>query len=298
MVHHRPHGRADRGPGAVARTAARHGHDPLAGPRRDRSAGLDVLLAPPQLGRDPRGPVGPGGRSRPPPPRRTRSWPRRSTFPWPATSARVEPQSDGTLAWRAGFFTPEKEYAAVLQRGGSPTQAGKSQQEWIEAETRNGVAGGTVTIGGREWTRMEGDPTPDDRRSLVLVEDGTDDARDRLGVRGQSWRRWPGHALRSRAEVTPARVPGRQTRPCCLDPFPGPVEVRLADVGQGGAALPERQGHLEVDGARLELGHDLVQGRPGLLVAQAGEVLGVPARQGRAGLGHDADATSVTSARK
>ena len=44
---------------------------------------------------------------------------------------------------------------------------------WIEAETRNGVPGGTVTIGGREWTRMEGDPTPDERRSLVLVEDGT-----------------------------------------------------------------------------------------------------------------------------
>jgi hypothetical protein len=95
------------------------------------------------------------------------------TFPWPATSARVEPQADGTLAWRAGFYTPEKEYAAILQRGQFPAQADKAQADWIAGETRKGVAGGTVTLAGREWTRMEGDPTPDDRRSLVLVEDGT-----------------------------------------------------------------------------------------------------------------------------
>jgi hypothetical protein len=96
-----------------------------------------------------------------------------ATFPWPATSARVEPQADGTVAWRAGFYTPEKEYAAILQRGQFPEQAAKAQQDWIETETRKGVAEGTVTIGGREWTRMPGDPTPDERRSLVLIEDGT-----------------------------------------------------------------------------------------------------------------------------
>ena len=95
------------------------------------------------------------------------------TFPWPATSARLEPQSDGTVAWRAGFYTPEQEYAAILQRGQFPQQAAAAQQEWVESETRNGVAGESVTIGGREWTRMEGDPTPDERRSLVLVKDGT-----------------------------------------------------------------------------------------------------------------------------
>jgi hypothetical protein len=95
------------------------------------------------------------------------------TFAWPATSARVEPQADGTVAWRVGFYTPEQEYAAILQRGQFPEQAAKVQQDWIEAETRKGVAGAMVTIGGREWTRMEGDPTPDDRRSLVLLEDGT-----------------------------------------------------------------------------------------------------------------------------
>jgi hypothetical protein len=95
------------------------------------------------------------------------------TFPWPATSARVEPQADGTLGWRAGFYTPDEEYAAVLQRGDFPKQALAAQQEWIESETRNGVAGGTVAVGGREWMRMEGDPTPDDRRSLVLIEGGT-----------------------------------------------------------------------------------------------------------------------------
>jgi hypothetical protein len=95
------------------------------------------------------------------------------TFPWPATSARVEPQADGTVGWRVGFYTPGEEYAAVLQRGQFPKQAVAAQTDWIESETRDGVAGGSVTIGGREWTRMEGDPTPDDRRSLVLVEDGT-----------------------------------------------------------------------------------------------------------------------------
>ena len=95
------------------------------------------------------------------------------TFPWPATSARVEPQADGTLGWRVGFYTPEQEYAAILQRGQFPDQAVSAQQDWIEAETRNGVVGGTVTLGDRQWTRMEGDSTPDDRRSLVLVEDGT-----------------------------------------------------------------------------------------------------------------------------
>ncbi len=94
-------------------------------------------------------------------------------FPWPATSARVEPQADGTLVWRAGFYTPDEEYAAILQRGEFPAQADKAQEDWIADETRKGVAGGTVTIADREWTRMEGDPTPDERRSLVLVEDGT-----------------------------------------------------------------------------------------------------------------------------
>ena len=95
------------------------------------------------------------------------------TFPWPATSARVEPQADGTVAWRAGFYTPQEEYAAILQRGEFPEQAVKAQQDWVQTETRDGVAGETVTIGGRQWTRMEGDPTPDERRSLVLIEDGT-----------------------------------------------------------------------------------------------------------------------------
>jgi hypothetical protein len=95
------------------------------------------------------------------------------TFPWPATSARVEPQPDGTLGWRAGFYTPDEDYAAILQRGEFPAQADEAQAEWIADETRKGVAGGTVTIADREWTRMEGDPTPDERRSLVLVEDGT-----------------------------------------------------------------------------------------------------------------------------
>jgi hypothetical protein len=96
-----------------------------------------------------------------------------TSFPWPATSARVEPQPDGTVVWRAGFYTPGEEYAAILQRGEFPEQAAAAAEDWVQAETRNGVAGGTVTIAGREWTRMEGDPTPDDRRSLVLVTDAT-----------------------------------------------------------------------------------------------------------------------------
>jgi len=94
-------------------------------------------------------------------------------FAWPATSARVEPQPDGTVVWRVGYYTAAEDYAALLQRGAFPEQAQGSIEEWIAAETREGVAGPTVTIGGREWVRMEGLPTPDERRSLVAVEDGT-----------------------------------------------------------------------------------------------------------------------------
>lgn len=92
-------------------------------------------------------------------------------FAWPATSARVEPQSDGTVAWQVGFYTPDEAYAALMQRGTFPEQAQQAQEEWIEAQTRDGQAGQTVRIGGREWVRAVGDPVPDDRRSL-LAQDG------------------------------------------------------------------------------------------------------------------------------
>jgi hypothetical protein len=95
------------------------------------------------------------------------------SFGWPATSARVEPQPDGTLAWRVGFYTPAEEYAALLQRGVFAEQAQGSVEQWVADETRDGVAGEMVTLGGREWVRLEGDPIPDERRSLVAVEAGT-----------------------------------------------------------------------------------------------------------------------------
>jgi hypothetical protein len=95
------------------------------------------------------------------------------SFAWPATSARIEPQVDGTVAWQVGFYTPDEDYAAIMQRGAFPEQAVQAQQDWIEAQTRNGVAGQTESVDGRDWTRLEGDPVPDDRRSLLLVEDGT-----------------------------------------------------------------------------------------------------------------------------
>ena len=95
------------------------------------------------------------------------------SFAWPATSARVEPQPDGTVVWRVGYYSQAEDYAGLLQRGVFPEQAQGSIEDWIAAETREGVAGQTVTIDGREWVRMEGDPTPDERRSLVAVQDGT-----------------------------------------------------------------------------------------------------------------------------
>lgn len=88
-------------------------------------------------------------------------------FAWTATSARVEPQPDGTLVWRVGYYTPAQDYAALLQRGEFPEQAVAAAEDWVAAETRNGLPGEQVTIGGRPWVRMEGDPTPDERRSLV-----------------------------------------------------------------------------------------------------------------------------------
>jgi hypothetical protein len=95
------------------------------------------------------------------------------TFGWPATSARVEPQPDGTTTWRVGFYTPDEEYAALLQRGVFPEQAQGVVEAWVASETREGVAGEVVTIAGRDWVRLQGDPTPDERRSLVAVEAGT-----------------------------------------------------------------------------------------------------------------------------
>ncbi len=96
-----------------------------------------------------------------------------STWPWGATSARIEPQPDGTIIWRVGYLTPAEDYAALLQRGVFPAQAAGTRDEWITSETRNGVAAGSVTLGGRSWVRMEGDPKPDDKRSLVNDQDGT-----------------------------------------------------------------------------------------------------------------------------
>lgn len=93
-------------------------------------------------------------------------------FTWPATSARLEPQDDGTIAWQVGFYTPQEAYAAIMQRGRFPDQAAQAQQAWIDERTRGGVAGETVDLGGRQWTRMVGDPVPDDRRSLVMAQDG------------------------------------------------------------------------------------------------------------------------------
>ena len=94
-------------------------------------------------------------------------------FAWSATSARIEPQPDGTVVWRVGFYTPEDAYAGVLQRGVFPEQATGSLDDWVAEQTRHGTRSGTVTIGGREWVRMEGDPTPDEKRSLVSVGEGT-----------------------------------------------------------------------------------------------------------------------------
>lgn len=96
-----------------------------------------------------------------------------AAFTWTATSARVEPQPDGTVVWRAGFYTPSQDYAALLQRGVFPEQAQGSVDQWVDEQTRNGLEQGTVEIDGRAWTRMEGDPTPDAKRSLVAVQDGT-----------------------------------------------------------------------------------------------------------------------------
>jgi len=92
-----------------------------------------------------------------------------ASWTWTATSARVEPQPDGTTVWRAGFLTPSGDYAAVLQRGQFPQQASRARTEWVLGETRNGRDDGTAVVGGRTWARQVGDPTPDERRALVAV---------------------------------------------------------------------------------------------------------------------------------
>lgn len=95
------------------------------------------------------------------------------SWSWQATSARIEPQPDGTITWRVGFYTPAEDYAALLQRGVFPDQATGSRQEWVDTETRQGQPTGTVQVEGRTWTRLEGDPSPDERRSLLSTDGGT-----------------------------------------------------------------------------------------------------------------------------
>lgn len=95
-----------------------------------------------------------------------------STFPWTATSARIEEQPDGTAVWRAGFLTGDGKYVALLQRGVFSGNGARVSAKWVADETRSGRSVGEVRINNAPWQRLEGDPVPDDRRSLVLERDG------------------------------------------------------------------------------------------------------------------------------
>ena len=94
-----------------------------------------------------------------------------AAFPWPAT-ALGGAAADGTLAWRAGFYTPEEAYAAILQRGEFPEQAAQAQRGLGRAGARDGVAAGTVTIAGRKWVRMRATRSPT-IAGPWSIEDGT-----------------------------------------------------------------------------------------------------------------------------
>ncbi|MFT4029733.1 MAG: DUF4245 domain-containing protein [Protaetiibacter sp.] len=63
---------------------------------------------------------------------------------WWANAAAVDRTAD-VAAWRIGLLTPDDQYLALVQT----TEANPS---WLDGQLRGAPAGGTLTIGGVDWT--------------------------------------------------------------------------------------------------------------------------------------------------
>ena len=80
---------------------------------------------------------------------------------WLPTSTRLSGGANGPIAWHLGFYTPQKEYAALEESDETPEGAG----HFIDRMTSQGHADGTAQIAGATWDRTF---RPDKKqRSLV-----------------------------------------------------------------------------------------------------------------------------------
>lgn len=80
---------------------------------------------------------------------------------WYPTSSRLTGKASGPVAWHLGFYTPQKEYAALEESNERPDGAG----DFVDRMTSQGHPDGTAQIAGATWERAF---RPDKKqRSLV-----------------------------------------------------------------------------------------------------------------------------------
>jgi hypothetical protein len=80
---------------------------------------------------------------------------------WYPTSTRLNGHTGGPVSWHLGFYTPQKEYAALEESNETPDGAGN----FIDRMTSQGHPDGTAQVAGATWARTF---RPDKKqRSLV-----------------------------------------------------------------------------------------------------------------------------------
>lgn len=80
---------------------------------------------------------------------------------WYPTSTRLSGHAGGPISWHLGFYTPQKEYAALEESNETPEGAGN----FVDRMTSQGHPDGTSQIAGATWDRTF---RPDKKqRSLV-----------------------------------------------------------------------------------------------------------------------------------
>lgn len=65
---------------------------------------------------------------------------------WRPTSARYVRSTSELMTWHAGYQTPTGTYVAI-------EQTKKATVKWVGAQTSRAVPSGTISIGGKDWTR-------------------------------------------------------------------------------------------------------------------------------------------------
>jgi hypothetical protein len=71
------------------------------------------------------------------------------TRQWYPTSTRLSGTSGGPISWHLGFYSPQKEYAALEESNEPPDGPGR----FVDRMTSQGHPDGTAQIAGATWTR-------------------------------------------------------------------------------------------------------------------------------------------------